>query len=59
MSAGVFSFTYTMSSIGIGHKGKHLVMTDQFIDQGFSALVVTVVISSAVHQQKISFQRDG
>ncbi len=54
MACCVLAFPDAMRPIGIGHHGKRFVILDQFVDQRLGALVVDIVVSGAVHQEKIA-----
>ena len=63
MGLGTFAFADTVGAIGVGHDRELSAVLDQAVDQGFGALVVTVVVSGTVDDQQFVLQvlsiRDG
>ena len=45
-----------MGSIRIRHHAELFVVFDQFVDQQLKCLVVAIVITGSVYQQKVAFQ---
>jgi hypothetical protein len=46
-------------TVRVGHHGEELVMGDKFVDQGFKALVVDVVVRCSMTDQQITLKLVG
>lgn len=56
MTRGIATFPNRMGAIRIGHHGKRLVVMNQPVHEFLESLVVTVVISGPMNDQKVPFQ---
>jgi hypothetical protein len=56
MESGVFAFRNSVGTVGIDHHGKKLVVGNEFINQFFKALVMDVIVASAVDDEKLSLK---
>ena len=51
VTAGVVAFVDGVAPVGIGHHGERLVVSDEFVDQGFHPLVVDIVVPGSVDEK--------
>ena len=56
VASGVLSLANRMSAVGVRHHRELFVVRDQFINQDFGGLIMTVVVTSAVNQQQVALQ---
>ena len=59
MSCRVFSFLDRVRAVGVGHHAELFVVSDQFVDQHFGGLIMTVVVAGSVNQQQVAFELFG
>src|SRR5271157_3744107 len=59
MPARAFALADAVRAVGIGHHREWLAQRDQTIDQHIAVLVVHVIVTRAVNQQKVAFQAAG
>jgi len=59
MPGRILSLADRMSPVRIGHECEGLIQFDQFVHKFFCSLVVTIVISGPVNDQKVSLQSCG
>jgi hypothetical protein len=56
MPGGAFAGVDGVVAIGIGHHGEGFVVSDEFVDELFDALVVDVVVAGAVDEEEVALE---
>ena len=59
MPGGVRPFGNGVGAVGVRHHGEMLIVSDEFVDQPFRALVMAVVVARAMDQEQISPELAG
>ena len=59
MQAGAFALEDAVRAHRIGDLREYLAVADQLVHQHLAALVVYVVVASAMNQEQVSFQSGG